>query len=147
LLKFLLFYKISGHFRAKNSVLKSPLVFNHPCLLTSTSAQRTKMVGESWDVFTKRVLVEKQVVLCMKLLEDDVENPGRGGGTPLPDHLCRRPRGRASLIGLYNFKTRYSTEELTNLTGLNIKSNCLLAPTICNKFKRNHSEIKTKYTN
>jgi len=52
-----LFEKILGYFR----VLRPPLVFNQICLLTSATQQRTKMVGGSWDVFTKRVLVEKHI--------------------------------------------------------------------------------------
>jgi len=41
-------------FRAKIFVLKSPLGFNQPCLLRQPGKQRTTMVGELRDVYTKR---------------------------------------------------------------------------------------------
>jgi len=52
-------------------------------LLTSTSAaiqQRTTMVGESWDLFKKRVFGEKHIsgIMC--------ENPGHVPSLPTPMH-------------------------------------------------------------
>jgi len=55
-----LFTKILGHFR----VSRSPLVLNHPYLLTSTAQQRTKMVGESWDVFHKASTIRINFWFC-----------------------------------------------------------------------------------
>jgi len=49
----------------------------------STAQQRTKMVGENWDVFTKRVLVEKLI--------NDIMFEILGGGDDPPDPRCRRP--------------------------------------------------------
>jgi len=43
--------------------------------------QRTTMVSESWDIFTKRVLKTQFAVSCVKMQE------GRGHGPPFPSCL------------------------------------------------------------
>jgi len=52
----------------------------HLASLTSTAQQRTKMVGKSLDVLTKRVLIEKHI--------SGIMNENTGGPQP---PLCRRP--------------------------------------------------------
>jgi len=68
------FLKISVHFR----VLRSPLVLNHPPPLNVNSTEKTKMIAESWGVFTKQILVEKHV-------NGMFGNPG-GRGPPADAH-------------------------------------------------------------
>jgi len=66
-----------GHFRMKKLctfVLRFPLLLNRPVSLPSTRAAKNYGVGESWDVFTKRVLVEKHNNSGVMY-----ENPGKRG--------------------------------------------------------------------
>jgi len=44
------------------------LYFNHSCFLMSTAQQRTKMVGESWDVLQSECLLTNTLtVSCLKI--------------------------------------------------------------------------------
>jgi len=64
------------NFRPFFRVLRPRLGLNHPYLLTSTSTAKNYDDGESWDVFTKRLLVEKHISGIM------YENPIGGHGPP-----------------------------------------------------------------
>jgi len=57
-----LFRKFYPNFLLKNFLPRSSLGLNHPRLSTSISTSKNYMVGESWNVFTIRVLVEKHII-------------------------------------------------------------------------------------
>jgi len=59
----LAFKKFQAIFVRKNFILRSPLVLKHLCVLTSTS--EAKNAAKSWNLFTKRVLVEKHISSIM----------------------------------------------------------------------------------
>jgi len=57
----ILLEKLQPNFLQKNFVPRSLLGLNHPRLLTSINTSKNYMVGENWNDFIIRVLVEKHI--------------------------------------------------------------------------------------